>query len=242
VPLFAFLITGRLITRLGPGRVICLGATTYAIGIGSWALRAGISPDYAGQVLPGMLLTGIGVGLTLPTFMASGAAALPPQAFATGSAAINMLRQVGLAIGVAVLVAVLGSPRTPAASVTAFQHGWTAIAVVAFGAALAGAALLGTGRSRPCAGGRPRQRAPGRWQRARVLAWATGSVPPERHDPMRLECALPATGNVRGPADRPLGHGSQGPAGYRAPSGAARPGGRECQAAQADTKSTSPGT
>ena len=44
--------------------------------------------------------------------MATGASSLPPQAFATGSAVVNMLRQVGLAVGVAVLVAV-SERRTP---------------------------------------------------------------------------------------------------------------------------------
>ncbi len=151
VPVFAFLITGRLIVRFGPGRVIALGASVYAIGVASWALRAGLAPDYVGQVLPGTLLTGAGVGLTLPTFMATGASSLPPQSFATGSAAVNMLRQVGLAVGVAVFVAVLGSPQTPAASLTAFQRGWIVIACVAAGAALTGAALLGAGRPRAVA-------------------------------------------------------------------------------------------
>jgi len=147
VPVFAFLIAGRLITRFGPGRVIALGSTIYAAGIASWALRAGLHPDYAGQVLPGMLMTGAGVGLTLPTFMATGASSLPPASFATGSAVVNMLRQVGLAVGVAVLVAVLGTPHSPAASLTAFQHAWTVIAAVALGAAVAGAALLRTRRT-----------------------------------------------------------------------------------------------
>jgi EmrB/QacA subfamily drug resistance transporter len=151
VPLFAFLITGRLIARFGPGRVIALGASVYAIGVASWALRAGLSPDYVGQVLPGTLLTGAGVGLTLPTFMATGASSLPPDAFATGSAVVNMLRQVGLAVGVAVFVAVLGSPHTPAASLAAFQRGWIVIACVSAGAALTGAALLGAGRPRAVA-------------------------------------------------------------------------------------------
>jgi hypothetical protein len=100
-------------------------------------------------------LTGAGVGLTLPTFMATGASSLPPRAFATGSAVVNMLRQVGLAVGVAVFVAILGSPATPAASLTAFQHGWIVIASLAAGAALAGAALLGAGRPRVAAGPRP---------------------------------------------------------------------------------------
>ena len=61
------------------------------------ALAAGLRPDYVGDVLGGMLLTGIGVGLTLPTLMATAAASLPPTSFATGSAVVNMLRQVGLA-------------------------------------------------------------------------------------------------------------------------------------------------
>jgi EmrB/QacA subfamily drug resistance transporter len=142
VPLFSFLVAGRLIARFGPGRVIAAGSTIYAAGVASWAVRAGATPDYAGQMLPGMLMTGIGVGLTLPTFMSTGASALPPQSFATGSAVINMLRQVGLAVGVAVLVAVLGTPHSVSAEVTAFEHGWTVIAVTALLAAVAGGALL----------------------------------------------------------------------------------------------------
>ena len=59
-------------------------------------------------------MTGAGVGLTMPTFMSTGAGALPPQAFSTGSAVLNMLRQVGLAVGVSVFVAVVGSPRDTA--------------------------------------------------------------------------------------------------------------------------------
>jgi len=142
VPVFSFLIAGRMLSRFGPGRVVGAGATIYAAGIAWWALRAGIHPDYAGQVLPGTLMTGAGVGLTLPTFMATGAASLPPQSFATGSAVVNMLRQIGLAVGVAVLVAIIGVPRTPAHALSAFQAGWLAIASVSLGAAAAGAVLL----------------------------------------------------------------------------------------------------
>ena len=151
VPVFAFVVAGRLIERFGPGRVIGLGAIVYAIGIASWALRAGLHPNYLGQVLPGTLMTGAGVGLVLPTFMATGASSLPPQSFATGSAVINMMRQVGLAVGVAVLVAVLGTPTSPAGELSAFQHGWTVIAAVALCAAAAGAVLLGGRRSQAAA-------------------------------------------------------------------------------------------
>jgi EmrB/QacA subfamily drug resistance transporter len=165
VPLFSFLVAGRLIARFGPGRVIGAGSTIYAAGVASWALRAGATPDYAGQMLPGMLMTGIGVGLTLPTFMSTGASALPPQSFATGSAVINMLRQVGLAIGVAVLIALLGMPHSPAQTLTAYQRASWVIAAIALAGGIVGLALLAA-RPRPAA-------AP--TEPAAVLAAAEGS-------------------------------------------------------------------
>jgi MFS family permease len=103
--------------------------------------------DYAGQMLGGMLVSGVGVGLTLPTFMAAGASSLPPASFATGSAVINMLRQVGLAVGVALLVAVLGTPSGAAAREAAFHHGWFLIAAVSLASALAGLLVLGSRRA-----------------------------------------------------------------------------------------------
>jgi hypothetical protein len=78
----------------------------------------------------------------MPTFMSTGAGALPPQAFATGSAVLNMLRQVGLAIGVAVFVAVVGTPKSGQASLTAWQHGWIVIAATALLSAVIGAIFL----------------------------------------------------------------------------------------------------
>jgi EmrB/QacA subfamily drug resistance transporter len=142
VPLFSFLVAGRLIARFGPGPVIAAGSGIFAAGAAWWALAAGLAPDYVGEMLGGMILTGIGVGLTLPTLMATGASSLPPQAFATGSAVINMLRQVGLAIGVAVLIAVLGSPGSPEATLLAYRSGSFVIAATAFAGGLLGWVLL----------------------------------------------------------------------------------------------------
>jgi EmrB/QacA subfamily drug resistance transporter len=147
VPLFSFLVAGRLIDRYGPGLVIAAGSALFAGGMVWMALAAGLQPDYVGDVLGGLILTGIGVGLTLPTMMATAAASLPPASFATGSAVVNMLRQVGLAVGVAVFIAVLGSPASPAATLTAYQHAWVVTAAMALAGALVALALL-TSRSR----------------------------------------------------------------------------------------------
>ncbi len=78
-----------------------------------------------------MILTGIGVGLTLPTMMATASSSLPPEAFATGAAVINMLRQTGLALGVAILIAVLGTSTSHNLSaLDAFRHGWWVVAAL----------------------------------------------------------------------------------------------------------------
>jgi EmrB/QacA subfamily drug resistance transporter len=161
VPVFSFLVAGRLTGRLGAGAVVAAGSAIFAAGIAWWALAMGLRPDYAGEMLGGMLLTGIGVGLTLPTLMATGTSLLPRHAFATGSAVINMLRQVGIAVGVAALIAVLGTPRTPGAALAAYQRASWVIAAIALGSAIAGIVLL-TARRRLIAAPGPAPRT-GSW-------------------------------------------------------------------------------
>jgi hypothetical protein len=85
-------------------------------------LRVGPTPAYASEYLPGMILTGTGVGFLLPTLTGAGAASLPPARFATGIAVITMGRQVGSALGIAGLVAVLG---TGTLTVDSFHGAWT---------------------------------------------------------------------------------------------------------------------
>ena len=145
----ALLVAERLIARFGAGVVIAIGASLFAVGTSWFALFAGLKPDYLADVFPGNVIMGIGVGLTLPTMMASATSELPPESFATGSAVVNMLRQVGLAIGVAVLVAVLGTPIGAHALVDAFDHAWLVIGAFAAVSALASLAILGVRRATP---------------------------------------------------------------------------------------------
>ncbi|WP_259315382.1 DHA2 family efflux MFS transporter permease subunit [Capillimicrobium parvum] len=142
VPVFAFFVAGPLIVRFGAGRVAAAGTTIFAAGIAWWALAAGVEPDYVGDMLGGMLVTGVGVGLTLPTLMATAAGSLPPQSFATGSAVINMLRQVGLAVGVAVLIAVLGTASGATDQLAAFQAAWWVLAALSLAGGVAALLLL----------------------------------------------------------------------------------------------------
>jgi MFS family permease len=144
VPVMSFLVAGRLIRRYGAAAVITLGSLAYGAGVVWWALAVTTAPNYLSGVLGGMILTGVGVGLTLPTLMATGTASLPAHAFATGSAVINMIRQTGLALGVAALVAVLGTSADGTAGLVTFQHAWWLIAALSFAGILPAVALLRT--------------------------------------------------------------------------------------------------
>jgi hypothetical protein len=78
-------------------------------------------PAYFSEYLPGALITGAGVGLVMPTLTGAGASSLSPERFATGAAVLTMGRQIGAALGVAILVAVLG---TSAGSASDFHSAW----------------------------------------------------------------------------------------------------------------------
>ncbi len=141
VPVFAFLVAGRLIARFGAGPVVAAGRRLRRRAA-SLGRRDRPRAALRRAMLGGMLLTGVGVGLTLPTLMATAAASLPPESFATGSGVINMLRQVGIAIGVAILIAVLGTPATPDEALDVFRTGWAFIGISSLTAAIAGGILL----------------------------------------------------------------------------------------------------
>ena len=66
VPVVAFLVAGRLISRYGPAPVIGLGSVMFAAGVAWWALAITSQPDYLAGVLGGIILTGVGVGLYAP--------------------------------------------------------------------------------------------------------------------------------------------------------------------------------
>jgi EmrB/QacA subfamily drug resistance transporter len=134
VPVLSVL-AGPLIRTFGPGRVIAAGCAVYAAGALWWVTVVGLEPSYA-DLIGGLLLTGSGVGLALPTLFATATASLPAQRFATGSAVVAMIRQLGFAVGVAGLVAVLGTPATAQEGLDAFQRGWSTIAAVALLAAV----------------------------------------------------------------------------------------------------------
>ena len=132
---------GVLGARLGHRVVGTAGALCFAAGGLWWVAKVGATPDWLGAYLPGSLLGGFGVGLMLPSLGGAATAPLPPQRFATGSALYAMTRQIGVALGVACLVAILGT-ATGSSAVDAFHHAWIFMAGCSL---VAGAVLQGVG-------------------------------------------------------------------------------------------------
>jgi EmrB/QacA subfamily drug resistance transporter len=150
-PLFAAAFAppaGRLADRFGHRAVLVPGALVFALGIALYLTRVTAVPDYAGTWLLAACVTGMGVGLTLPTLGSSAAASLPPTRFGAGSAVSNTSRQVGTVLGVSLLVVLLGSV-TRTTALAAFQRGWTMMLALAAATALVCVVMGRTRAARP---------------------------------------------------------------------------------------------
>jgi EmrB/QacA subfamily drug resistance transporter len=137
---------GRFRKRLGPVTPAVIG--TLAMGaMGVWWLVFATSEPHYLYVLPALLLGGVASGMTQAPLYAA-ANTLPADRATTGSAVLNMSRQIGSAVGVALLVALLAT-NVPD-SLSEFRRGWVLIVVGGWGAtAVIFFGLRGIGRRVP---------------------------------------------------------------------------------------------
>lgn len=118
--------SGRLAQKVGQRALAVPGALVFGAGSLFGLLTITETHAYASTFLPAMLIGGAGVGMTIPTLSSAAASSLPPARFATGVGVFGMARQLGSAVGVAVLVAIIGTPA-PGQTLDAIQRGWTFI-------------------------------------------------------------------------------------------------------------------
>lgn len=137
VPVFAA-VSQRIAGRVRVGQLAAIGCGAFAAGTALVASSVGHSPSYVADFLPGWLVGGIGVGFAFPTIVSAATADLPPARSSTGSAVVTMSRQIGIVLGVAILVALIGSPHGYSAVHSAFQHAWWVVVAASALAAMAG--------------------------------------------------------------------------------------------------------
>ncbi|GAA5082846.1 MFS transporter [Nocardia iowensis] len=100
----AFLVAGvfgRLMHDAPPKWTI--GAGLVVIGIGTGLLTMIDAGSSWVALVPGFVVLGAGVGVNAPALVSVGMAAVSPQQAGTAAGAVNTARQLGLALGVAVL-------------------------------------------------------------------------------------------------------------------------------------------
>jgi len=124
------ILTGRLATRLGHRPFLVGGSLVYAAA-GLWfMLVPGPDAAYATHWLPGLLLSGMGVGLVLPSLSAAAVNRLPTDQYAVGSAVNQATRQIGSVMGVAITVVVLGHAAVQRSDFTLLYAVHIALALV----------------------------------------------------------------------------------------------------------------
>jgi EmrB/QacA subfamily drug resistance transporter len=115
--------SGRLGGKIGQRPIAAVGGLTFAAGFAYILPTIGTTPEYATTLLPGSLMAGAGFGMVLGTLPAVATASLPASRLATGTAVFSMARQLGTAIGVAVLVALI-NVTTAGDLLSGLQRGW----------------------------------------------------------------------------------------------------------------------
>jgi EmrB/QacA subfamily drug resistance transporter len=124
----------RLVERVGHRPVLVFGGLLWGGAVLWFVERAGLRPDFLGVWLPGMVLLGIGAGALFPNLSGAAVASAPGESYATATGMNAVARQVGAALGIAIVVAILGTP-TPLTVMADFRHAWTfgAVALIVAG-------------------------------------------------------------------------------------------------------------
>ena len=125
----------KLVYRFGHRPVLVAGGLIWGGAVLWFVLRIGVRPEFLSEWLPGIVLLGLGAGTLFPNLSGAAVASAPGQSFATATGLNSVSRQLGAAIGVAVVVAVIGTP-SPLHALSAFDHAWSFGAACLFFVAL----------------------------------------------------------------------------------------------------------
>jgi EmrB/QacA subfamily drug resistance transporter len=147
-PMVVAPIAGMIVDRVGPRLLIATGQVFLAVALGWIALIVTASTPYGELVAP-FVLAGVGMGLTFAPAASVVMASAADADRGVASGTNNTIREVGVAMGVAILASVFasaGSYESPARYADGLVPAvWTGAAIVAAGAVVA---LLLPGRKR----------------------------------------------------------------------------------------------
>ncbi|MBP2704747.1 MFS transporter [Microbispora sp. RL4-1S] len=121
---------GRLADRFGTGRLIVLGSVALLAGYAMF-FRVDRHPSLLGMVIPGMVLLGIAFGLSFPSLNIQAVAGVPDSEQGLASGLLNTSGQVGGAVVLAIVTAVLTAGDGDGDPISRFRAAITVSAVFA---------------------------------------------------------------------------------------------------------------
>jgi EmrB/QacA subfamily drug resistance transporter len=118
-------ISTKLVGKLGPRILIVTGLSITTIGL-LWLAQTPTSNHYVTSVLPGLILTTLGLGISLVPMTVAATAGVPPHEAGLAAGLLNTSRQIGGAIGLAALATIAANrTESAAASGASAQHALT---------------------------------------------------------------------------------------------------------------------
>jgi len=147
---FSLGLSAKLVTRFGIRLPLAMGLLLAAVGLALFA-RAPVGGNFAVDVLPGMILLGLGAGIAFNPVLLAALSDVAPEESGLASGVVNTSFMMGGALGLAILAS-LAASRTNSllasgeGTVAALNGGYHAAfligAVFAASAAVVGVALL----------------------------------------------------------------------------------------------------
>jgi EmrB/QacA subfamily drug resistance transporter len=132
-------LAAQLVTRIGVKPVLAIGMTALSAGL-VYFTQVSVGGSYLGDLLPGFLLIGVGLGFSFVPISIAALAGVQPAEAGLASGLINTSQQIGGALGIAALSAIATSTTSnslgdgsalPVALTDGFQVAFIAAAGVA---------------------------------------------------------------------------------------------------------------
>ncbi len=100
-------LTGPLVDRRGPGKVVLVGIALITLGLGMFAFGVAEQAAYQPTLLTGLAIMGLGMGCTMMPLSVASVQALSPNQIARGTTLVSVSHQMGGSMGTALMSMIL---------------------------------------------------------------------------------------------------------------------------------------
>jgi EmrB/QacA subfamily drug resistance transporter len=112
-------LTGPLVDRRGPGKIVLVGIALIVAGLGTFAFGVARQAQYEPTLLVGLAIMGLGMGCTMMPLSVASVQALTEHQIARGTTLMSVSHQVGGSIGTALMSMVLTNQFNRSENITA---------------------------------------------------------------------------------------------------------------------------